>query len=249
VDARRCGLARGVHYDPSMKRITGFLAAAALCLAACAACKDDAKTSTTTGTSSNRTGDTAAGERPERHIPQGPLAQRAAPQRQAPPDLPSGEPDQRQRRDDRRAERIAEFDSDGDGQLSDAERAQMREARQAEREARRAEMIAELDKNADGQLDESERQAMRQQRVQGTLDRLDANRDGKLSPDELAARNADADANSGRRRRGPPPIDFATADTSHDGALSSDELGAAMPEPRRGRRGFDGPPPDDAPAD
>jgi Ca2+-binding EF-hand superfamily protein len=226
-----------------MQRITGFLAAAAL--VAFAACKDEAKKPSTTGTSANvAQGEGADRARPERNVPKGPLAKRAAPQRQAAPGMTSGGPDKQQRRDERRAERIAQFDANGDGQLDDGEREQMREARQAEREARRAEMMAEHDQNGDGQLDDAERQAMRQERVQRMFDRLDANGDGKVEPDELAARNADADsANAGRRRRGPPPIDFATADADQDGVLSSEELGAAMPErDRRGRRG--GPPPE-----
>jgi hypothetical protein len=224
-----------------MKRITGFLAAAALTGAlGAAACKDDAKTSSTTGTSANvAQGGSADETRPERNVPKGPIARRA-PQRQAAPGLPSGEPDKQQRREEKRAERIAQFDANGDGQLDEAEREQMREARQAEREARRAEKLAEHDTNGDGQLDDAERQVMKQQRVQGMFDRLDANGDGKLDQSELPARDG---ANEGRRRRGPPPIDFATADTNKDGVLSSEELGAAMPERgRRGRRGRGGPP-------
>jgi Ca2+-binding EF-hand superfamily protein len=217
-----------------MKRITGFLAAAVL--VAFAACKDEAKTSSTTGTSANvAQGGSTQSAQPERNIPQGPLAKRAAPQRQVAPDAPSGAPDKQERR----AERIAQFDANGDGKLDDSEREQMREARQADREARRAEMMAEHDQNGDGQLDDTEREAMRQARVQGMFDQIDANGDGKVDPSELAAREAE---NAGRRRRGPRPIDFAAADTNKDGVLSSEELGAAMPKrERRGRRG--GPPP------
>ena len=71
-------------------------------------------------------------------------------------------------REDRRARLLEQFDTDGDGQLSESERSAAREAggwggRGGEDfEARRAEILAEFDLDGDGQLGESERRALRE---------------------------------------------------------------------------------------
>ena len=54
-----------------------------------------------------------------------------------------------------REEMIKKFDKDGDGKLSDDEKAELRKAM----EARRKEFIARFDKDGDGKLNEEERKA------------------------------------------------------------------------------------------
>ena len=58
---------------------------------------------------------------------------------------------------DRRAQLLEQFDTDGDGTLSDAER-------QAAREARRAELLEKYDADDDGTLSDAEREAAREAR-------------------------------------------------------------------------------------
>lgn len=67
-----------------------------------------------------------------------------------------------------RAEALKRFDANGDGQLDESERAEMRKAR-GDRLAENPQIIQRFDKNGDGKLDESERAAARaamQQRMQ-----------------------------------------------------------------------------------
>jgi hypothetical protein len=221
-----------------MTRISGRLPRIALVLAATAgvaAChKDSAKPADKTSAGTQASG-RADDEAPHRNVGPGPLGGRrtAPPPRQGPPE---------DRRGGAWSDRRAEFDTDGDGQLSADEHAAMKDAMQAEREQRRADMMAKFDKDADGQISDEERTAMRAERVQGMVTHLDTDQDGKVSQAEL-------EADHGGRRR---PIDFAAADTDHDGALTAAELQAVMPD-RGGRGGFrehdrDAPPDDpDAP--
>ena len=57
-----------------------------------------------------------------------------------------------------RKEILAKFDADGDGKLSDAEKAKAKEAR----EARHAEMIAKFDADGDGKLNDEEKAKARE---------------------------------------------------------------------------------------
>jgi len=87
----------------------------------------------------------------------------------------------------RRAEILAAFDADGDGELNEEELAAAREARQAEREARHAERLAEMDTDGDGEVSEEERDAFHAAR----LAEIDTDGDGEISPEEHeAARTA-----------------------------------------------------------
>lgn len=61
----------------------------------------------------------------------------------------------------RRDEIIKKFDKDGDGQLSEQERADAREAFKAKMAERKAELIKKYDKDGDGKLSEEERKAAR----------------------------------------------------------------------------------------
>jgi len=73
-------------------------------------------------------------------------------------------------------------------------------------------------------MTEEEREARHAEHVQRLIEHLDADGDGMIARAEL-----DAAPHK-------PPFDFDAADTDHDGALSSDELLAAVPKhPPRGR--------------
>ena len=101
-----------------------------------------------------------------------------------------------------RDEMMKRFDTDGDGVLSDAEKAAMREAMRKERPApppMREEMLKRFDTNGDGQLSENERAAMQEKMREERggpprgergashdeiLKRFDADGDGVLSDAE-----------------------------------------------------------------
>jgi hypothetical protein len=89
---------------------------------------------------------------------------------------------------------LAEFDADGDGELSEEECAAAREAHRAEREARRetrlAELLAEFDADGDGELNEEERAAAHAARQAELLAQFDADGDGVLNEEERAAARA-----------------------------------------------------------
>ncbi|MEI6970776.1 MAG: EF-hand domain-containing protein [bacterium] len=82
---------------------------------------------------------------------------------------------------------LSTFDKDGNGVLSDEEKASMHEAKTAEMQKR----IAEFDKDKDGKLSDEERKAMREARraeaAKRMLARFDTDGDGKLSDEEKAA--------------------------------------------------------------
>lgn len=86
-----------------------------------------------------------------------------------------------------------------------------------------------IDKDGDGVVSPEEREEARAERAKRMRDRFDANHDGKLTPEELAA----ADAG----RRGPHFDDPKALDTNNDGEISPDELQAGMRELRMQRRG------------
>jgi hypothetical protein len=74
----------------------------------------------------------------------------------------------------------------------------------------------------DGSGAGSDRVARRHERLQSLHDKLDANSDGKLTPDELA------NAQPGPGRRAMRFDNPAALDTNHDGDISVDELEAGM---------------------
>lgn len=69
------------------------------------------------------------------------------------------------RREEMRKKALKEFDADGDGTLSEDERAQMREAMQKRRQERRTEMLKKFDADGDGKLSPEERKEMRKSMV------------------------------------------------------------------------------------
>lgn len=95
---------------------------------------------------------------------------------------------------------LEKFDADGDGKLSDTEKAAAREAMQKKREAARKEWMAKADTDGDGKVSPEEREAAREKMAEANpamkermLKRFDKDGDGKLSDDERAeARKARA---------------------------------------------------------
>ena len=99
---------------------------------------------------------------------------------------------------------IKKFDKDGDGKLSEEERAAMREARKAEMEARHKENLAKYDTDKDGKLSDAEKEAMRAARKKELLAKYDKDGDGKLSEEERKAAIEAGDMRP-RGERGPRP--------------------------------------------
>lgn len=86
-----------------------------------------------------------------------------------------------------RAHLLKKFDTDGDRQLSDAERAAARE----QFKTHHPELFAKADADGDGKLSMDERIAMRRAIWKHVLARFDADGDGKLNEQERkAAREA-----------------------------------------------------------
>lgn len=148
---------------------------------------------------------------------------------------------------DWRAEMLARFDKDGDGELSEEERQAAREAMRAEREQRRQQFLLErYDKDGDGVLNEAEtkameedqarieaeREARRAEMQQRALEAYDTDGDGQLSEEERRA------ANQQRREwfQQQQQVAMARFDADGDGDLNQDER-ATMWETMR--RAFD----------
>jgi len=86
-----------------------------------------------------------------------------------------------------RQDMLQKFDTNKDGKLDDAERAQMKAAFEAKRAERHKEALAKFDANKDGKLDEAERKTMREARLAEQFQTMDKNGDGKLTLDEFTA--------------------------------------------------------------
>ncbi|QTN31297.1 EF-hand domain-containing protein [Akkermansiaceae bacterium] len=84
-------------------------------------------------------------------------------------------------------EMLKKFDKDGDGKLSEEERAAARAAL-ANRPDRKLppEMLAKFDKDGDGKLNEEERKAAREAMKARMLERFDKDGDGQLNEEERA---------------------------------------------------------------
>lgn len=117
---------------------------------------------------------------------------------------------------------FAQFDANGDGQITAAEiaSAQSKEAAQLRTalEQRRTQVFNAMDTNHDGQISRAEFNAANQiQLPQPTppasvIAEMDTNKDGKISKDEF---------------RSPKLRQFDAADTNHDGMVSPAEAQAA----------------------
>jgi hypothetical protein len=106
-----------------------------------------------------------------------------------------------ERREQRRKDMLAAFDTDADGQLSDAERADMHASRIAV-------IVDRLDTDADGRLTKAEMEEMknRGRRPMPDFDKVDADRDGFITVEEMAK------ARPPRDRRGSDPAPGTPAD-------------------------------------
>ncbi len=92
------------------------------------------------------------------------------------------------------AEVLAKFDTDHDGKLSPEERKVMHQEMKAMEEKHHAAMLAKYDKDGDGKLSEAEKATMKadmKAKREALLVKYDANKNGKLDPEEVkAAREA-----------------------------------------------------------
>lgn len=87
--------------------------------------------------------------------------------------------------DAHKAERFAQTDTDGNGSLSAEEMAEAARGKKAERQTKRIEkMITRMDTDGDGEVSAAELDAMAKK---SPFERLDTNGDGVLSADEFAA--------------------------------------------------------------
>ena len=80
---------------------------------------------------------------------------------------------------------IEKFDTDGDGQLSEAERDAARNAKQAKIEEHKA-FRASFDLDQDGELSADEEVAFKEARAQKVIEHFDADGDGVLNDSEKA---------------------------------------------------------------
>jgi len=110
-----------------------------------------------------------------------------------------------------------QLDTDNDGQVTDAEM-----------KAQGAARFAKVDTDADGFLSASELEAAgkdrEKKRATRMMERLDADKDGKLSLDEMGKRGRKGDM-------------FAKFDADKSGGLSKEEFDAAHKEMRKHRGG------------
>jgi Ca2+-binding EF-hand superfamily protein len=157
----------------------------------------------------------------------------------------------------RRAEFMKQFDKDGDGEISEEERAAMREQFEKRREEFRAEMLKKYDKDGDGEMSEEERNTARddmRSKFQEITKKYDKDGSGRLEREEMeAAREAGAlegmpvpgGPGFGRRGPGGPGDEERRAemmkrfDKDGDGELNEEER-AALREEFGGRRGGPG---------
>jgi len=119
----------------------------------------------------------------------------------------------------RAAEWFKSMDTDGDGQIS-----------QAEFDAGKPDRFSKFDLDADGKVTLEEmkqaREQLREQRMKRHFEALDADGDGAVSEDEMRARHNER---------------FARLDADKDGFVSADELKQARHHRRDGATG-DAPP-------
>jgi Ca2+-binding EF-hand superfamily protein len=131
------------------------------------------------------------------------------------------------------AARMAQFDLDGDGFLSDEERDEMRKAM-------REEMMARFDLDGDGEISREERMAARQgrfensERGQALMRQFDADGDGVLSAEEQAA----MDAYNQEQRDARRADEIVRYDTDGDGELSREERQVQRDEQQAQREDF-----------
>ena len=148
-------------------------------------------------------------------------------------------------------EKAKEYDTDGDGALSDTEKEAMKAAIKAEMETKKAEMLAKYDTDGDGSLSDTEKTAMheaikaeRDARKAELLTKYDADGDGSLSDTEKATMKEAMKAEMEAKL-------LEKFDADGDGTLSDSEkstMESSRPQKGKGRGpggkgGPKGPPP------
>jgi hypothetical protein len=116
-----------------------------------------------------------------------------------------------------REEVIKKYDKDGDGKLSDDEKAEARKDMEADMAKRREEMTKKYDKDGDGKLNDEERAELRKEFAgrggrgpggaggpsrEEMLKKFDKDKDGKLSEEERAEMRKEFPGRRGGRRPG-----------------------------------------------
>ena len=106
-------------------------------------------------------------------------------------DINSNSPRAKQADGPVRAFLIQKFDKDGDGQLNETERAELKKQMMQRKEERKAKMLERFDSDKDGKLSAEERKAAfpviakeNKEIHQAIRSEFDKNGDGKISPDE-----------------------------------------------------------------
>jgi Ca2+-binding EF-hand superfamily protein len=129
-----------------------------------------------------------------------------------------------------------QFDKDGDGTLSDAEKTEMKAAWAARHDERKKKMLAKFDEDGDGTLSDAEKTnakaawaARHEVHKKQMLAKFDKDGDGTLSAEEKT--NAKKSGASEMRKKM-----FSALDTSGDGKLSTTEIQTKM-EQMRGKCG------------
>ncbi len=168
-------------------------------LALAVGCKTDSESSNAGSTapaaeSSAKSGRSGKIDIPQRRRPMGDDSARPGlPERG---DRPQMTDEERQAfREDRRKERMAELDKDGDGKISDAEREEARKARMAE-------MRTRLDTNGDGKITVDELKDSRMSRRFGDVSAMDTDKNGEISPEEMQKQMDEMRAQGWGRRGG-----------------------------------------------
>ena len=93
-----------------------------------------------------------------------------------------------------RQKMLEKYDADGDGKLSDEERATAKAEMQGKREAMQSQMLEKYDTDGDGKLSDEEKQAAkadREAKRAEMLEKYDTDGDGKLNESEREAAKAD----------------------------------------------------------
>lgn len=183
-------------------------------LGACSSCKDETRATSKSGTAEDESGGTSNGRSRSAKIE---LPKRDPSVRAPQPGSGESPRDVVTRREERRNEYMAKVDTDGNGEISDAER-------EAARQQRIAERNKEMDTDGDGQVSKEERRAAREERTQELRDRIDADGDGKVTPTELTQ------SAFGR-------LDLTNVDTDGNGDISNEELQSAL-RARNEKRGL-----------
>ena len=84
------------------------------------------------------------------------------------------------------AERFDRIDANRDGSLGKAELDTAQEHHRERREERGAERFEDSDRNGDGAIDMAEAKSAAEKRTERMFERMDANRDGKLTREEMS---------------------------------------------------------------